>query len=80
MHQYYDAMQTGAKSVENAKETLRLTQLQYNSGLTTYTTVQKVRLLYESALLDQASAKLKYALAVEKFNMSTDVGIVAAGY
>lgn len=80
MHQYYDAVKTGEKSVANAKETLRLTQLQYNSGLTTYTTVEKVRLLYESALLDQASAKLKYALAVEKFNMSIDVGTATAGY
>ena len=80
MHQYYDALQTGEKSVANAKETLRLTQLQYNSGLVTYTTVQQVRLLYESALLSQASAKLNYALAVEKFNMSIDVGTATAGY
>ncbi len=80
MHQQYDALQTSAKNVANAKETLRLTQLQYNSGLVTYNTVQQVRMLYESALLGESSAKLNYALAVEKFNMSIDVGVNTAGF
>ncbi len=80
MHQLYDALQTSAKNVANAKETLRLTQLQYNSALVTYNTVQQVRMLYESALLGEASAKLNYALAVEKFNMSIDVGVNTAGF
>ncbi len=80
MHQQYDALQTSAKNVANAKETLRLTQLQYNSGLVTYNTVQQVRMLYESALLGEASARLSYALAVEKFNMSIDVGVKTAGF
>lgn len=79
MHQLYDALQTSAKSVANAKETLRLTQLQYNSGLVTYNVVQQVRMLYESSLLSEESARLSYALAVEKFNMSIDVGTNTAG-
>ncbi len=80
MYQQYDALKTSEKNVANAKETLRLTQLQYNSGLVTYNTVQQVRMLYESAVLGEASARLSYALAVEKFNMSIDVGVKAAGY
>ncbi len=80
MHQQYDALKTSEKNVANAKETLRLTQLQYDSGLVTYNTVQQVRMLYESALLGEASARLNYALAVEKFNMSIDVGIKTAGF
>ncbi len=80
INQFYDALQTSKKNVSNAKETLRLTQLQYNSGLVTYNTVQQVRMLYESALLGESSAKLNYALAVEKFNMSIDVGVKTAGF
>ncbi len=80
MHQQYDTLQTSAKNVANATETLRLTQLQYNSGLVTYNTVQQVRMLYESALLGEAAARLNYALAVEKFNMSIDVGVKTAGF
>lgn len=78
MTQYYDALITSEKSVSNAKETLRLVQLQYDNGLVTLSIVQQAQLGYDAALQSQASAILKYALAVEAFTYSYDVGTVAA--
>jgi len=78
MMQQSEALKTSEKSVANAKESLRLVQLQYNSGLVTLTILQQTQLGYAAALQSHADATLKYALAVEEYNLCSGVGTKAA--
>lgn len=74
----YQKVQSGKQEVSNAKETARLAQLQYDSGVTTLPTVQQANLGYYKAQLDQANALLTYNLAVEDYNLAQGVGVTAA--
>lgn len=74
----YQKVQSGKQEVSNAKETARLAQLQYDSGVTTLPTVQQANLGYYKAQLEQANALLDYNLAVEDYNLAQGVGVEAA--
>jgi len=78
MNQKYSAVQTGKKSVENAKETLRLTQLQYDAGMATLTNVEEAQLGYYNAQLSLSKALLEYNLAVNDYELSSGVGTETA--
>ena len=78
MMQAYEAVKSSATTVANAKETVRLAQLQYEKGYCTLTTVQQAQLGSYSAQLAQAKAFLDLKLAVEKYEYSTGVGLKAA--
>lgn len=79
MNQKYAAVQTGKKSVENAKETARLAQLQYDTGMATLSDVDNAQLGYYNAQLNYSKALLGYNLAVNAYNLCSGVGIDAAG-
>ncbi len=74
MMQAYQEVQSGKVSAENAKETARLVQLQYNSGYCTLTAVQQAQLGSYSAQLNLANAMLKFNLAVRDFELCQGVG------
>lgn len=74
MNQKYSAVQTGKKSVENAKETVRLTQLQYDSGMATLSDVEEAQLGYYNAQLSLSKTLLEYNLAVNAYALSSGVG------
>ncbi|QOX65081.1 TolC family protein [Anoxybacterium hadale] len=78
MNQKYSAVQTGKKTVENAKESERLAQLQYDSGLSTLADVQGAQVEYYKAQLAYSKALLEYNLAVDAYNLSSGVGIEPA--
>lgn len=75
MNEKHSAVQTGKKAVENAKETLRLTQLQYDAGMKTLSDVQGSQLAYYNEQLDYSKALLQYNLAVSDYELSSTVGI-----
>ena len=74
----YQKVQSGKQEVSNAKETARLAQLQYDSGVTTLPTVQQANLGYYKAQLEQANALITYNLAVEDYKLAQGVGVEAA--
>jgi len=74
MHTKYSAVQTGKKSVENAKETVRLAQLQYDSGLATLSDVEGAQLAYYNEQLSYSKALLEYNLAVYDYELASTVG------
>lgn len=78
MNQKYSAVQTGKKSVENSKETVRLAQLQYDSGMATLSDVEAAQLGYYNAQLSYSKALLEYNLAVNAYELSSGVGIETA--
>lgn len=78
MYQKYSAVQTGKKSVENSKETLRLTQLQYDSGMATFSDVESAQLGYFNQQIAYSKALLEYRLAVNDYDLSSGVGVKAA--
>jgi outer membrane protein TolC len=78
MQQKYAAIQTGLKTVENAKEGLRLTQLQYDAGMATLTNVNEAQITYNQSEVSLSSNMLDYNLAVEAYNYAGGVGTTAA--
>lgn len=74
----YQKVQSGKQNVSNALESARLTQLQYDSGMTTITTVQQANVDSYNAQLDQAKALLEYNLAIEDFKLAQGVGTKSA--
>lgn len=78
MKQKYAAVTTGTKTVENAKEGLRLTQLQYDAGMTTLTAVNEAQIAYNQSQVALANNMLNYNLAVEAYNYASGVGTEAA--
>lgn len=78
MVQQYNAIQTSKTSVENAKETVRLAQLQYDAGMATLTDVEGAQLGYYNTQLAYSRALLEYNLAVDAYNLSSGVGINTA--
>lgn len=74
----YQEVQSGKQNVSNAKETARLAQLQYDSGMTTVTTVQQANYSCYNAQLEQSKALLEYNLAVEDFKLAQGLGTAAA--
>ena len=78
MNAKYSAVQTGKKSIENAKETARLTQLQYDAGLATLSDVDTAQLAYYNEQLDYSKTLLEYNLAVNAYELSSTVGVEAA--
>jgi hypothetical protein len=74
----YSGVQTGKKTVENSKETLRLVQLQYDSGMATLSNVEEAQLGYYNAQLSLSKAMLEYNLAVNAYELSSGVGIDTA--
>ena len=74
MNEKYSAVQTGKKSVENAKETERLAQLQYDAGMATLSDVESAQLGYYNAQLSYSKTLLEYNLAVYDYELSSTVG------
>ena len=79
MNEKYSAVQTGKKAVENAKETERLTRLQYDAGMATLTDVESAQLGLYNEQLDYSKVLLEYNLAVNNYVLSSTVGVEAAG-
>ena len=80
MNEKYSKVQTGKKSVENSKETARLAQLQYDSGMMTLTDVQEAQLGYYNAQLSYSKSLLEYNLAVNDYELSSGVGVGPAAF
>ena len=78
MQAKYSAVQTGKKAVENAKESARLAQLQYDAGMATLSDVEGAQLAYYNEQLDYSKALLEYNLAVNAYELSSTVGTTAA--
>lgn len=78
MNQKYSTIQTDKKSVENSKETVRLVQLQYDSGMATLSDVEEAQLGYYNAQLSLSKALLEYNLAVNAYDLSSGVGLESA--
>lgn len=78
MNEQYSKVQTGKKSVENSKETLRLTQLQYDTGMATLSNVQEAQLGYYNAQLSYSKTLLEYNLAVNEYELSSGDGVKSA--
>jgi len=78
MNEKYSAVQTGKKAVENAKETERLTRLQYDAGMATLSDVEGVQLSYYTEQLDYSKALLQYNLAVNDYELAYTVGTEAS--
>jgi hypothetical protein len=74
MNAKYSAVQTGKKAVDNAKESARLAQLQYDAGMATLSDVEGAQLNYYDKQLDLSKALLEYNLAVNDYNLSGTVG------
>lgn len=77
MNAKYSAVQTGKKAVENAKETERLTRLQYDAGMATLSDVETAQLGYYNEQLDYSKALLQYNLAVHDYELASTVGAEA---
>lgn len=78
MNQEYSAVQTGKKAVENAKETERLTRLQYDAGMATLSDVEGAQLAYYNEQLAYSKALLEYNLAVNDYELASTVGLEAS--
>ena len=74
MYQNYTSIQTVKKNVDNAKETVRLVQLQYDAGMATLTDVEEAQLTYYNAQIAYSRVLLGYNLAVEEYALSSGVG------
>lgn len=78
MNQKYSAVQTGKKSVENAIETVRLAQLQYDAGMATLSDVEGAQIASFNTQLAYSKTLLEYNLAVNAYNLSSGVGVDVA--
>lgn len=74
VNEKYSAVQTGKKSVENAKETERLAQLQYDAGMATLSDVEGAQLAYYKAQIAYSKGLLEYNLAVYAYELAGTVG------
>lgn len=74
MYQNYTSIHTVKKNVDNAKETVRLVQLQYDVGMATLTDVEEAQLTYYNAQIAYSRVLLGYNLAVEEYALSSGVG------
>lgn len=74
MDQNYMSIQTVKKSVANAKETVRLAQLQYDAGMATLADVEEAQLTYYNTQIAYSRVLLGYNLAVEEYHLSSRVG------
>lgn len=74
VNEKYSAVQTGKKSVENAKETERLAQLQYDAGMATLSDVEGAQLAYYKAQIGYSKTLLEYNLAVYAYDLAGTVG------
>lgn len=74
MYQNYTSIQTVKKNVDNAKETVRLVQLQYDAGMATLTDVEEAQLTYYNVQIAYSRVLLGYNLAVEEYDLSSGVG------
>lgn len=77
MNEKYSAVQTGKKAVENAKETERLTRLQYDAGMATLADVEGAQLALYNEQLSYSKSLLQYNLAVNAYELSSTVGTTA---
>lgn len=78
MKQKHTAIQSGQKTVENAKEGLRLVQLQYDAGMATLTDVNTAQIAYNQSEVALSNNMLDYNLAVEAYNYASGVGTTTA--
>jgi outer membrane protein TolC len=78
VNEKYSAVQTGKKSVENAKESERLAQLQYDAGMATLSDVEGAQLAYYNAQLSYSKTLLEYNLAVYDYELAGTVGTKSA--
>jgi outer membrane protein TolC len=78
MNEKYSAVQTGKKAVENAKETERLAQLQYDAGMATLSDVEAAQLNYYNKQLEYSKTLLEYNLAVNAYDLASTVGTDSA--
>jgi hypothetical protein len=74
VNQKYSAIQTSKKSVDNAKESVRLVQLQYDAGMATLSDVEGLQLSLYNAQLEYSKALLEYNLAVNDYELAGTVG------
>lgn len=74
INEKYSAVQTGKKSVENAKESARLAQLQYDAGMATLSDVEGAQLALYNTQLDYSKALLEYNIAVNDYKLASTVG------
>ena len=58
-------------TVDNAKENLRISQLNYNAGLITLSEYLQAQTLYSQALDQQSEAKTQYLIAQSRYNRLT---------
>jgi outer membrane protein TolC len=72
--QKQEEIRSGQKAIELAKETLRLSQLNYDVGTGILTDVQKAQIALQQAKLGLSKAILDYHLAVLQFNDAMGVG------
>lgn len=78
VNEKYSAVQTGKKSVENAQESERLAQLQYDAGMATLSDVEGAQLAYYNAQLSYSKTLLEYNLAVYDYELAGTVGTKSA--
>ena len=78
MQQKNTAIQSGQKIVENAKEGLRLVQLQYDAGMATLTDVNTAQIAYNQSEVALSNNMLDYNLAVEAYNYASGIGTTTA--
>lgn len=78
MKQKATAIQAGQKTVENAKEGLRLVQLQYDAGMATLADVNTAQIAYNQSEVALSNNMLDYNLAVEAYNYASGVGTTTA--
>jgi outer membrane protein TolC len=78
MMQKYQAVKSGKVSYENSKETARLGQLQYDSGVITITDLSGIMLNSFSTQQAYYKAMLDYNLAVNKYDLASGVGTETA--
>lgn len=59
------------RTVDNAKENMRISQLNYNAGLITLSEYLQAQSLYAQALSQQSDGKTKYLIALSRYNRHT---------
>ncbi len=78
MKQKHEAITSGLKLVENAKEGVRLAQLQFDVGMTTLTSVNDAQIALNRAQVGLAQNLLSYNLAVVQYEYASGVGMSRA--
>lgn len=80
VNEKYAAVQTGKKSVEKAKESERLAQLQYDAGMATLSDVEGAQLAYYEAQMKYSKTLLEYNLAVYDYELAGTVGTTSVKF